>query len=174
MASSTESDGALIRPLLALVAIGVFVWLVFTVSGYGRRYAQMAEPWSIGGTRLVEITLVKADRNALCCASDVVLSGGVRCAYGANEKRPTPPVTDDKLILSPYATVGHELLLGAGLWTAADLRSSVPDHRFTMVCNFHMTGVMKSVSLRWSPTGRFDPVKQSVPAGTLTDCAFPR
>jgi hypothetical protein len=144
------------------------------VSGYGRRYAQMAKPWSKGGTHLVEITVTKEDINNLFCASDVVLEGGVRCTYNANRQKPTPPVSDDRLTLRPYSTVNHDLLLGAGLWSAPDLRSNMPEQRFTIACNFHITGIMKSVATRWSPNGNFDPAKESIPAGTLTDCAFPR
>jgi len=167
-------ESAFVRPLVTLVGIAVFVWLVFFVSGYGRRYAQMAKPWSKGGTHLVEISLIREDLDNLACASDVVLEGGVRCSYGANRQRATPPVEDDRLMLRQYVTVNRDLLLGAGLWSAPDLRTTLPPWRFTVACNFHITGIVKSVSLRWSPGGPFDPVNQSVPAGTLTDCAFPR
>jgi hypothetical protein len=169
-----NTEGAFIRPLLTLVAITALVWLIFTVSGYGKRYAQMAKPWAKGDVNLVEITVTKEDINNLFCASDVVLAGRVRCAYGANQQRPTPPVDDDRLTLRPYVTVNRELLLGTGLWSAPELQSNIPDHRFTIACNFRILDVVKSVSLRWSPTGNFDPAKQSIPAGTLTDCAYPR
>jgi hypothetical protein len=169
-----KPESAIVRPLISLVAIAVFVWLVFYVSGYGKRYAQMAKPWAKGQTQLVEITLTKEDKENLFCASDVVLDAGVRCAFTANQQKPTPPVDDDRLTLRPYVTVNHDLLLGSGLWSAPDLGSNLPSQRFTVACNFTITGVIKSVSLRWSPTGSFDPVKQSVPAGTLSDCAFPR
>jgi hypothetical protein len=172
-ANPGKPQSAIVRPLVSLVAIGAFVWLIFAVSGYGRRYAQMAQPWSKGGTHLVEISLIREDIDNLSCASDVVLEEGVRCNYANDRQRMTPPI-DERLMLRPYTTVNHELLLGAGLWSAPDLRSNLPAYRFTVACNFHITGIMKSVSLRWSPTGSFDPVKQSVPAGTLSDCAFPR
>jgi hypothetical protein len=54
------------------------------------------------------------------------------------------------------------------------LRRELPAERFTVVCNYHVVGVLKAVSLRWSPTGNFSPVDQSVAVGNLTDCTIPQ
>ena len=75
------------------------------------------------------------------------------------------------------ASDGHrfcELFLAAGLWQAPILQGTLPAERFTVVCNYHIIGVLKAVSLRWSPTASFNPVDQSVTVGTLSDCAIPQ
>jgi len=43
-----------------------------------------------------------------------------------------------------------------------------------VACNYKVLGVLKSVGLRWAVNGSFDPVKQSVTVGALTDCVLPK
>ena len=160
-----------IRALVVLFSIGLTIWLVFAWIGYGQRYAQATEGWHRGGTHLVELTLIREDVQNLACASDVVL-GGLRCAYRADQREHEPRL-DDRQWLRPYSTVKGDLLLGSGLWSAASLPTDLPAQRFTVACNFHVVGVMKSVAFRWSQQGSFDPARQSIAAGTLSDCVIP-
>jgi hypothetical protein len=37
-----------------------------------------------------------------------------------------------------------------------------------------VVGVLKAVALRWSPTGSFNAVDQSVAVGTVSDCVIPQ
>ena len=53
------------------------------------------------------------------------------------------------------------------------LPSALPASRFTVVCNLRVTFVLKSAQLRWSETGKFEPLKQSVAMGILSDCSIP-
>lgn len=81
---------------------------------------------------------------------------------------------DNPRMLQPVNTVERELLLGAGLWTSPDLKETLPPGRFTVVCNFEVKGVVKSVSLRFARTVSFDPVGRTIAVGTLRDCMLPR
>jgi hypothetical protein len=161
------------RTLCTLILIGFAVWLGWSWSGYARRYAQATEGWHVGGTELVELTLIGDDIHNLSCASDVVIEG-LRCAYRPDGRTPGPEASDDRHQLRPYNTVKHELLLGAGLWSAPALTGSLPPGRFSVVCNFNVRGVVKSASLRFAPTGSFTPLKRSVAVGTLTECVIPQ
>lgn len=157
---------------LSLFSIGFGVWLIFAWTRYGEEYAQANEVWHVGGTRMVELTLVREDVDNLACASDLSRDG-LYCAYRANLTGFAPGPPDERQILRPYATIKNELLLGAGLWSSPDLRGNLPAWRFTVVCNYHIVGVLKSVSLRWTPTGDFSPATQSIAAGRLSDCVLP-
>jgi hypothetical protein len=137
-------------------------------SGYARSYTPGG--WHKGGSQLVELTLIRQDKQNLSCASNVIIDG-LHCAFHSNQQRFDS--RGGREILSPYTTVKGELLLGAGLWTAPALQISLPSTRFTVVCNYQVRGVMRSGALRWTPTGRFDPLKQGVAVGALTDCAIP-
>ena len=46
--------------------------------------------------------------------------------------------------------------------------------RFTVVCNYHVVGVLKSAALRWALNGSFNPLEQSVAVGNLSDCVIPQ
>jgi hypothetical protein len=37
-----------------------------------------------------------------------------------------------------------------------------------------MVGAIKSVSLRWTTNGVFEPAKAAVPAGVISDCVIPQ
>jgi len=164
---------ALLLSFASFWAIGFGAWVVTAGARYREEYAQGMEGWRVGGMRSVELTLVKEDRNKLACASDQVIAG-LRCGYRSNSQAAGPVSPDDPLLLQPYNTVGNELLLGAGLWKAADLKGSLPQTRFSVVCNFHTKGVMKSASIRFDATAPFASLGKSVPVGTLTDCVLPK
>jgi hypothetical protein len=157
--------------LLSLFIIGFGVWLIFAWSGYSERYSQMTDGWHKGGTYSIELTVIREDVNNLACASDLVVDG-LRCGHRANGQ-PVQPAPEDRVLLRPYNTVDSVLLLGAGLWSAPGMRGPLPTARFTVVCEFHMLGVIKSVKTRWSPAGAFLPTSRSLPVGTLSGCVIP-
>jgi hypothetical protein len=156
---------------LLLIAFGV--WVVLGGKRYRAEYAQATQGWRVGTTRSVEITLVRDDKTNLACASDHSVAG-LRCGYGRDQKPVSSLTADKPEMLQPYSTLGGELLLGAGLWTAADMRQTLPETRFSVVCNYNIKGVMKSASIRFSPTGRFNPTGKTVTVGSLNDCVVPR
>jgi len=159
--------------LLSLFIVSFGAWLIYAWSDYSKHYAPNAEGWYVGGTHSVEVTLVPEDVRNLGCASDVMVAG-MHCAHRANQQPFELTATEDRLLLRPYNTVAHVLFLGAGLWSSARLAGLQPKERFTVVCNFHMAASIKSAALRWEPDGSFDPVKEAVPAGLLTDCVMPQ
>jgi hypothetical protein len=161
---------ALIFSFLTLWLIVAVVWLVSAGSRYREEYSQSQEGWRIGSTRSVELTLVPQDKTNLGCASDQVVQG-LRCGFRRGGAEAVPPSPE---VLQPLNTVGNELLLGAGLWAGRDMKGSLPPHRFTVVCNYNIKGVMKSVAIRFDPAAAFSPVGRTVTLGTLTDCVIPR
>jgi hypothetical protein len=163
----------LLYTVLGLLCIGVSLWLVFAWTGYKNRYSQQVEGWHLGATKMIEVTLIREDKQNLACASDKSFDG-VHCGFRADQQPWGPGPEKDGSALQPYNTVKNELFLAAGLWVSPSLQGELPTTRFTVVCNYHVKGVLKSVSLRWSPTGSFGPVDQSVPVGTLTDCVIPQ
>jgi hypothetical protein len=163
----------LLYTVLGLLCIGVCLWLVFSWTGYKNRYSQQVEGWHLGATKMIEVTLIREDKQNLACASDKSFEG-IHCAFHANQQPWGPGPETDGTALQPYNTVKNELFLAAGLWVSPTLSGELPTTRFTVVCNYHVKGVLKSVSLRWSPTGSFGPVDQSVTVGTLTDCVIPQ
>lgn len=164
---------ALLLSFASFWAIGFGAWVVTAGARYREEYARGMEGWRVGGTRSVELTLVKEDQSKLACASDQVIAG-LRCGYRSSSQAAGALSPDDPLLLQPYNTVGNELLLGAGLWKAPDLKGSLPQTRFTAVCNYHVKGVMKSASIRFDATAPFASLGKSVPVGTLTDCVLPK
>jgi hypothetical protein len=169
----TGEFNVLCYTLLSLFILSFAVWAVFAWIGYGKRYAPLAEGFYLGGTRSIEITLVREDVNNLDCASDVALEG-VHCAYRADQQPFAPGPTPDPVRLRPYNTADNVLFLGAGLWSSPGLPDPFPAERFTVTCNYRMVGTIKSVMLRWAPDGAFGAVKNALPAGVLSDCVIPR
>ncbi len=163
----------LVKTVFSLIVIIVLLWLFFTWTGYANKYAQVTEGWHLGQTKLIEVTVVREDKGRLACSSDTV-TDGIHCAYRTNGQPFEASTQDDSHVLSPYNTVKNELFLASGLWTSTALRGQLPTERFTVACNYKILGVLKSVGLRWSVNGSFDPVKQSVTLGTLTDCVIPK
>ncbi len=164
---------ALLYTVFGLLCTGVALWLVLAWSGYKEKYSQQTEGWRLGSTKMVEITLIRDDRKNLACASERSF-GKVQCGFHMDGKPFGPMPENDPHILQPFNTIKNELFLAAGLWQAPILRGALPTERFTVVCNYHIVGVLKAVSLRWSPTGNFGPVDQSVAAGTLSECVIPQ
>lgn len=159
--------------LLSLFLIAFGVWAIFAWIDYGKRYAPAGDGWYAGGTRTVEITLVREDKTNLDCASNVVLEG-LHCAYQADERPFAPAGTLEPVRLRPYNTVDNVLFLGAGLWSSPGLPDTLPAERFTVTCNFRMVSTLKSVATRWSAGSTFSPSKNAIPAGVLSDCVIPR
>jgi len=122
---------------------------------------------------MVEVTLIRDDKKNLSCASDRSFEQ-IHCGFYGNSQPWGPGPDQDSNTLQPFNTVKNELFLAAGLWAAPILRGELPSSRFTVVCNYHIQGVLKNVSLRWSSTGNFSPVDQSVTVGKLTDCVIPQ
>jgi hypothetical protein len=164
---------ALLYTVFGLLCIGIALWLILAWSGYKEKYSQQTEGWHLGATKMLEITLIRDDKKNLACASDRTF-GEVHCGYHLDGKPFGGKPEDDPHILQPFNTVKNELFLSAGLWQSPILVGTLPPERFTVVCNYHVIGVLKAVSLRWSPTGNFSPVDQSVAVGTLSDCVIPQ
>ena len=160
------------RALLAFFLIGFALWLGLAWAGYANRYAQSGENWYKGSKHLVELTLVREDRQNLSCGSDIMVDS-VHCMYRADGRQLTSGPQDDGHVLRPYNTIKNEPLLAAGLWSSPAMAGELPAHRFSVVCQYEITEIVKSVSLRWSPTGSFEPTKQSLPVGTLSECVLP-
>ena len=169
----TGEFNVLCYTLLSLFIVSFGVWLIFKWTGYADRYAPHADGWYKGGTRSIEVTLIREDVQNLACASDATFEG-MHCAFRANQQPFDAKGTEDRLVLRPYYTVDQVLFLGAGLWSSLGTVGSLPKERFSVVCNYHMVGSLKSVSLRWQPTGTFAPAKDAVPTGLLTDCVIPQ
>jgi hypothetical protein len=149
-------------------------WLVvFAWIGFRDHYAQQTDGWHVGSTKMLEVTLVREDEKNLACASDRSFAG-IHCAFDGNGRPRGPGPEQDSNALQPFYTIGNELFLGSGLWFSRGLRGELPARRFTVVCNYHIKGVLKDVSLRWSTTGPFEPVGLSLAVGTLTDCMMPK
>jgi hypothetical protein len=169
----TGEFNVLCYTLLCLFMVTFAIWAIFTWTGYGQRYAPHADGWYKGGTRSIEVTLVREDAQNLACASDVVFDG-MHCGFRSNQQPFDAQGTDDRLLLRPYYTVEQVLFLGAGLWSSLGLAGQLPKERFSVVCNYRMVGSLKSASLRWQPTGQFGPAKDAVPVGLLTECVIPQ
>jgi hypothetical protein len=163
----------LLYTVFSLMCIGIGLWLVLAWSGYKEKYTQQTEGWHLGSTKMLEITLIKDDKKNLACASDKSF-GEVHCGYHLDGTPWGPGPDQDAHTLQPFNTIKNELFLSAGLWQAPVLRGELPKDRFTVVCNYKVVGVLKAVSLRWSQTGSFNPVDQSVAVGTLEDCVIPQ
>ncbi len=163
----------LLYTVSGFLCIGVALWLILSWAGYKEKYSQQTEGWHLGSTKMMEITLVREDKKNLACASEKSFAG-IHCGYHANSQPWGAGPDTDPNVLQPFNTVKNELFLAAGLWQSPILAGTLPAERFTVVCNYHVVGVLKAVSLRWSATGNFGPVDQSVAVGNLTDCVIPQ
>jgi hypothetical protein len=177
-APRTRSGGLEIQlwAITSLLCTGFALWLGFAWSGYASRCALTPQGWQRGATRALELTLIREDLDNLACASDVAVDA-LHCAFRANRRAPQVPMAPGAHrapeLLQPYVTVTGELLLAAGLWRSPLMRGALPTIRFTVVCDYHVTGVMKSVALRWSPSGAFEAARQALPVGSLSNCVLP-
>ena len=168
-----ERYNELLLSFLVFVLIGFSVWLVSGGKRYREEYAQATQGWRVGTTRVVELTLARDDKTNLGCASEHTIAG-LRCGHG-RDGQPVGALSADKPeMLQPYNTVEGELLLGAGLWTAPDLKQPLPPARFSVVCNYTIKGVMRSARIRFDAAASFNTMGKTATAGTLTDCVLPR
>jgi hypothetical protein len=163
----------LLYTLSGFLCIGVALWLILAWAGYKEKYSQQTEGWHLGSTKMLEITLIREDKKNLACASEKTFAG-IHCGYHTNSQPWGAGPDTDPNVLQPFNTVKNELFLAAGLWQSPIMAGTLPADRFTVVCNYHVVGVVKAVSLRWSATGSFNPVDQSVAVGKLTDCVIPQ
>ncbi len=170
---ATGEFNVLCYTLLSLFLVSFGVWVIFAWTDYGKRYPPAGEGWYAGGTRSIEITLVREDMENLDCASDVVLEG-LRCGYRADQQPFEMGGTPEAIRLRPYNTVDNVPFLGAGLWSSPGLPSVLPSERFTVMCNYRMVTALKSVATRWAKSGTFAPARNALPAGQLSDCVIPR
>lgn len=168
-----ERCNDLLFSFVTLFVIAFGVWVVLGGKRYREEYAQATQGWRVGTTRAVEITLVREDKTNLACASDHSIAG-LRCGYGRDQKPVSSLSADKAEMLQPYATLSGDLLLGAGLWTSTDMRQNLPEARFSVVCNYSIKGVIRSGSIRFAPTARFNPIGKTVTVGSLKDCLIPR
>lgn len=159
------------RTLLVLLLIGFLTWLGLAATGYAARHSQLTEEWAVGSTRLVEVTVVAQDRVGLACASDLSF-GALHCGYRASHARREP--ADEPNTLQPLNSVKNELFLGAGLWSDPSLPVPTSGQRFSITCNYHVEGVMRSAALRWSGDGPFVPLAQTVTVGHFRNCVIPK
>ncbi len=153
----------------SLLSTAVLLYLGFSVSGYRATYPA-ADSFRAGTAQLIEITLIREDKQNLSCASNAVLTG-LRCGFDA--ARNAVAGLDERHTLRPYNSVKGELLLAAGLWSNLPPTAELPSSRFTVVCNFHVASALRSASLRWAPTAKFEPLERSIALGFLTDCEIP-
>jgi len=165
-------DNLLLHTVSSLLSIGVIVGLIYDWTGYAKHYAQGTESWHLGESRLIEVTVVRDDKERLACSSDVVIDG-LHCGHHSNGQPFEAHTQADSHVLSPFNTVKNELFLGAGLWTSPVLHGSLPSERFTVTCHYKKIGDVQSAGLRWALTEPFDTAKQSLALGTLTDCVIP-
>jgi hypothetical protein len=168
-----ERCNDLVLSFLVFVVIAFGVWVVSGGKRYRAEYAEATQGWRVGTTRVVELTLAPNDKTNLACASDHVIAG-LRCGHGSDEQPVGTLSADKPEMLQPYNTVQDELLLGAGLWAAPDLKQSLPPTQFSVVCTYTIKGVMKSARIRFDAMSSFNPMGKTVTAGTLTDCVLPR
>ena len=168
-----ERCNEILVSFVAFVLIALGVWVVLGGKRYRAEYAASTQGWRVGSTHVVELTLVAEDKTNLACAAKHTIAG-LRCGYD-QEQKPIASLSADKPeMLQPYATVGGELLLGAGLWTTPDLKQALPSTRFSVVCNYDIKGVLRSARIRFDPRAPFNPMGKTVTVGALTDCLRPR
>lgn len=171
-APASPRCNALILSFLSFVLIVFGVWLFSAGRKYRAEYAHSMEGWRVGSTRVVELTLIRQDKQNLACAADHEVEG-LQCGY-RSDSQPVATSADDPRILNPWNTVGNELLLGAGLWNSPGLQGPLPDTRFSVICNYAIKGVMRSALVRFDPAAGFSPIGRPVTVGTLTNCVLPR
>jgi len=64
----TGEFNVLCYTFLCLFMVSFIVWAIYSWTGYGQRYAPHADGWYKGGTRSIEVTLVREDMQNLACA----------------------------------------------------------------------------------------------------------
>jgi hypothetical protein len=176
----------LIRVTLALLVIGLGIWLLLAGAAYRRQYSGTGVAWHRGASNFIEITLVREDDVNLACATDATMEG-LHCGFRA-DRQPRQAIAasfaeapttagagdnDDAHLLRPYNTVNGELFLGAGLWDSLARHARLPAGRFTVNCDFEVVGALRSVALRWTRNGGFEANDRNLAVGVLRNCAIP-
>jgi hypothetical protein len=176
----------LVRLTLALLVIGLAVWLLLAGTAYRRQYSGTGVAWHRGANNFIEVTLVREDNANLACAADTTLQG-LRCGFRGDRRTLQSSVAacgeeatsaghddnDDAHQLRPYNTVNGELFLGAGLWDSLAQHGRLPAGRFTVNCDFEIVGALRPVALRWTRNGSFESNDRNLAAGVLRNCAIP-
>jgi hypothetical protein len=121
---------------------------------------------AVGKGRMVELTLVAADRTNLACASATVVDG-LHCAFGA-DAMPWAGAESGG-VLQPFTTTDRKTILGAGLWDQPALGATLPKQRFRARCEFAPIGEAQAPKVRWSP-GAFKDSAGGWPVGRLSNC----
>lgn len=160
----------LLSLVCSLLSTAVVLFLGFSWSRYRAANPGGDSNFRIGTAQSVEITLVREDVRNLACSSNV-RAKELRCGFDARHQGIQG--LDEQRMLRPYNTVKGELLLVAGVWSALPPYDKLPRARFTVVCDLHVTSVLKSAALRWSPAGKFEPLDRTVPVGFVDRCEIP-
>jgi hypothetical protein len=160
------------RAIAVLVLIGIPVaLLLFSGRDRGARVPASTR-WNAGQEVDVDITLVETDRASLACASadDV---GGKHCAFESSTKPWSKgDNNDDKKLLRPYYTVGHDPFIAAGVWSEPALRGQLPKERFAVKCKYKVEGKIKKPSVRWKAEGPWYDETIEWPVGTVSGCTL--
>ena len=149
--------------MLALLVIGLGVWLLLAGTAYRRQYSGTGVAWHRGANNFIEITLIREDDANLACAADTTVQG-LHCGFRA-DRRASDDAGDDAHLLRPYNTLNGELFLGAGLWDSLARHGGLPAGRFTVTCDFEIVGALRPPALRWTRNGSFDVNDRSLAAG---------
>jgi hypothetical protein len=149
------------------------VWIVSAWVGKRPLYSSGPTLRRIGETYAVEITLIRADRMHLACASEQIFSG-LHCGYRRPRVAWGGSVSNDVSVLRPYSTVEGEQLLGAGLWSQIPSHADLPSYRFSVLCSFRAVGAVRNASARWDVKGAFMPINKVWFVGSLSNCLIPK
>jgi hypothetical protein len=165
--------GSLGKSVLLFFVIVIGLGAGFAILGR-EQPAQVAAPkWKVGDVADVEVTLVKADRQELACAS-VDEVAGMHCQFEAASKgwsKGGDP-NDDKKLLKPYTTTDRIQFTAAGLWTDPGMApDKLPPTRFSVKCKYKVEGKLNNVGVRWEQTGQWYN-QEGWYAGTLSNCAL--
>lgn len=128
------------------------------------------DPWVVGKSAKVRITVITADFPNLQCASDAVLAGK-HCEYKTQTDRwPTAPdaPVDDNLrdVIQPYRTApDNQLLLIGGFWAEPAVAKRLHDEpptisndklaRFIVECDMDFVGQIENPTIRWQTTAQW-------------------
>jgi hypothetical protein len=159
------------RAIAVLVLIGIPVALLL-LSGRDRGARTPASTrWNPGQEVDIDITLVETDRAALACASTEEVAGK-HCAFESSSKPAKGDNNDDKKVLRPYYTVGHDPFIAAGVWSEPALRGALPKERFAVKCKYKVDGKLKKPSVRWKSEGPWYDEVIDWPVGIVSGCTL--
>lgn len=171
---TTERSGrAVLWPTLVwLYSIGLVLWAVFAVSGYRGRYSKATDSWQMDATRVVELTVVPAERELRSCASDVFITKRLHCGKHADGSTYGGPVSEDTSVLQPLEDVRGNLFLAAGLWAQPLVRQSLGQQRFNVLCNLTVYGAAHTAVITTPLHPGPKPLEQAVAVGSIHGCSI--